>query len=980
VRTRNRQAFYLLEKANFRPHFSSLVLKRSRTCKAFLNKSTSKKTYSRFIRQGNGKGTYFRSYTMKNEDNTKKQLISELSEPRQRTVELEASEAQRKGAEQVIRDAQEYAESILATVREPLLVLDADLRVITANKSFYQTFQVTPDKTENRLLYDIGDRQWDIPKLRELLEKILPKNTTFNDFEVEHDFPTIGRRIMMLNARRIYREADKTQMILLAVEDITERKRLEGASRLATVVRDSNDAITIQDFAGNIIAWNHGAELMFGYSESEALQMTIWQLAPPHKAAEQKDFNRRIFAGDEVSSFETQRLTKDGRLIDVWLTITKLVDEAGKVISIAATERDITERKRAEEVLKESEEKYRVLFDSSMDAFMTLALPDCHFASGNPSTIAMFRAKDEADFLSKTPWELSPELQPDGHLSSEKAKEMIETAVREGNHYFEWTHKRLDGEEFPATVLLTRLELKDQMLLNACVRDITDRKQAEEALASSKQFLSDVIEQSPLSMWISDSGGTLIKMNPACRELFGATDEEAVGKYNILKDNVIEEQGFMPFVENVFKKGEIAQFTLDYDLQKVEHVKVKEGTHTIFDVVVSPIKDIHGKLTNTLVQHKDITERKRAEEALRESEARLNFAMQMTHTGAWELDLLDHTAHRTLIHDRIFGYETLLPSWTYEMFLEHVLPEDRPEVARRFQGAIAAQTDWNFECRIRRTDGEVRWIWAIGTHERNSEGKAMRMSGVVQDITERKQAEDILKKTLLDLERSNQELEQFAYVASHDLQEPLRMVASYTQLLEKRYKDQLDQDAKDFIRFTADGANRMQRLINDLLTYSRVGTRGKPWKPTDCHTMLGQAIANLSMVIEENHAIITSDQLPTVMADASQMVPLFQNLIGNAIKFRGEELPRIHVSAQEKGNEWVFSVKDNGIGIEAQFSERIFIVFQRLHSREKYPGTGMGLAICKKLVERHGGKIWVESELGKGSTFYFSIPKRGSVK
>jgi signal transduction histidine kinase len=248
------------------------------------------------------------------------------------------------------------------------------------------------------------------------------------------------------------------------------------------------------------------------------------------------------------------------------------------------------------------------------------------------------------------------------------------------------------------------------------------------------------------------------------------------------------------------------------------------------------------------------------------------------------------------------------------------------------------------------------------------------------EIAERKRAEDILKKTLLDLERSNKELEQFAYVASHDLQEPLRMVASYTQLLEKRYKDQLDQDAKDFIGFAADGANRMQRLINDLLAYSRVGTRGKPLEPTDCHTVLGQAIVNLSTVIEENHAIVTSDQLPKVMADASQMVQLLQNLVGNAIKFRGEESPRIHVSAQEKGNEWVFSVKDNGIGIEAQFSERIFIAFQRLHSREKYPGTGIGLAICKKIVDRHGGKIWIESELGKGSTFYFTTPKRGSVR
>lgn len=204
------------------------------------------------------------------------------------------------------------------------------------------------------------------------------------------------------------------------------------------------------------------------------------------------------------------------------------------------------------------------------------------------------------------------------------------------------------------------------------------------------------------------------------------------------------------------------------------------------------------------------------------------------------------------------------------------------------------------------------------------------------------------------------------------------MVASYTQLLEKRYKDKLDSDAREFIGFAVGGATRMQRLINDLLAYSHVGTRDKPFEVTDCHSVLGQAIANLRPGIEANDAIIVNDDLPTVMVDASQMVQLFQNLIGNAIKFCGEQPPRIHVSARQKGDEWVFSVKDNGIGIEPQYKEKIFVVFQRLHGPEKYLGTGMGLAICKKIVERHGGRIWVDSEPGGGSTFYFTLPVRGS--
>ena len=238
------------------------------------------------------------------------------------------------------------------------------------------------------------------------------------------------------------------------------------------------------------------------------------------------------------------------------------------------------------------------------------------------------------------------------------------------------------------------------------------------------------------------------------------------------------------------------------------------------------------------------------------------------------------------------------------------------------------------------------------------------------DLVEARQK---LEESVSELGRSNADLQQFAYVASHDLQEPLRMVSSYTQLIARRYKGKLDADADEFIAFAVDGANRMQRLILDLLAYSRVNTAGRQFEPTAMETVLTAALNNLTNAVKESQAIITHDPLPAVMGDDKQLAQLFQNLLSNAVKFGGAQPPRIHISAKQTDGEWLCSVRDHGIGLDPQYADRIFVIFQRLHTREEYPGTGIGLAICKKIVERHGGRIWVESQLGKGTTFYFTM-------
>ena len=322
---------------------------------------------------------------------------------------------------------------------------------------------------------------------------------------------------------------------------------------------------------------------------------------------------------------------------------------------------------------------------------------------------------------------------------------------------------------------------------------------------------------------------------------------------------------------------------------------------------------------------------------------------------------------------RIAGYDEdeLIgkPSLTF------VFPEDRDAVRENAVRMLKGESFSGYEYRIITKLAVIKWVMETVTPV-SYQGRRATL-GNLMDITERKQAEETLKQMVGEIGRSNTELEQFAYVVSHDLQEPLRMVSSYTQLLARRYHDKLDTSANDFINYAVDGAERMRVLLNNLLDYSRLGTHGKPFKLTDFEDVFNQAMTNLKVAIEESEALVTHDYLPTLIVDEGQLVQLFQNLIGNAVKFCNQESPRIHVSAETKSGVWVFSVRDNGIGIDPQHAQRIFEIFKRLHTREEYSGTGMGLAICKKIVERHGGNIWIYSQPGEGSTFYFTIPVTG---
>ncbi len=393
----------------------------------------------------------------------------------------------------------------------------------------------------------------------------------------------------------------------------------------------------------------------------------------------------------------------------------------------------------------------------------------------------------------------------------------------------------------------------------------------------------------------------------------------------------------------------------------------KDGTEFPADVQLSPIESDNGMLVLSTIR--DLTERKRAQQtqALLASLVETSQYAIVTHNIDGVVTTWNEGA------ERLYGRnQTEVIGRSVD---EMIPPQESANIAGHYQSLKDGQGMQEFETRLLRKDGALVEVSMAMSPIHDARGIIVAYSTLSNDITERKRAERALLDRSEELARSNAELEQFAYAASHDLQEPLRMVASYVELLARRYKGRLDNDADEFINFAVDGARRMKRLINDLLTYSRAG-RGRALEPVRLDEAVQHALTNLALNIEETGAMVTCDAMPTVSGDESQLTELVQNLVANAIKFCGENPPAVHISAARKGSSWLISVRDNGIGISSEYAERIFVMFQRLHGPSDYPGTGIGLAICKRIVERHGGKIWMESLPGQGTTFYFTLPAR----
>ena len=599
--------------------------------------------------------------------------------------------------------------------------------------------------------------------------------------------------------------------------------------------------------------------------------------------------------------------------------------------------------------IKKSEEKFSKVFHSNPGA-MTLS-DEKGYIDVNQSFLNLTKYS-RAELIGNTPADLN--------IIDKKTRLQAVNDLKDkgSNHRIEYEIQTKSGEKRDILANFESIQLNNEIKFISFLYDITNLKKSEEALRQSEDKYRSIVETATEGIWIADINARTTFVNKKTTEMLGYSSKELIGKkvYNFMDEESIS------LAKNNLKKR------LNGKSNQYEQKYIRKDGTTLWTIAsATPLRDRNGSITATLGMITDITDRKKVEDALKRHAALLDVSYEAIFS--WELD--GNILSWNQGAERLYGYNS---KEAIGLNSHQLLKPPFYVEFNVIKKILLDNNMWTGELVHRTKEGKYITVESRLQLINDSLGRLIVIE-TNRDITERKANEEKMKSTMAELMRSNRELEQFAYVSSHDLQEPLRMVTLYSQLLERRYKNRLDDDADDFIEYIVEGALRMKQLIDDLLAYSRVTSHAKKLENVNLEKIIKAAISNLSLTIKENDAKITYNHLPTVVADSSQMLQVFQNLITNAIKFHGHSHPKIHISAQNSKNDWTISVADNGIGINSEHQKQIFDVFKRLHTRDTYPGSGIGLSICQKIIERYGGRIWVESQPGQGSTFYFTISK-----
>ncbi len=760
------------------------------------------------------------------------------------------------------------------------------------------------------------------------------------------------------------------------LEELTERdelrtKQIDGSTRVwwaageSSIGREDADnkqfgefvravkdyAIFMLDPDGSVASWNQGAKRIKGYSEDEIVGEHFSTFYTEDDIENDvPETNLETAAEEGRIEDEGWRIKKDGSRFWANVVITAIRDADGTLQGFTKVTRDMTERREYEQQLEEQaewlerqrdelEQELDDIFERIDDAFYAL---DDEFRYEYVNEQAEeYLGEQEGNLIGQKPWEV---LDVD---ESDPIFERFEEAfATQGPIRFEryseplgmWAMVRIYPSESGLSVYF---------------EDITQRKERERELERVYDLLERAERIAGLGGWEIDPDTRDVFWTDHLFDILEVTSDEephlneALDVYHDEDQPIVERA-----VEAALRSGE------SFDIES--RFQTTSGEVRWLRIIGEPdIED--GEVVSLRGAVQDITEQKEREEELQRVRNRMEFALNATDAIVWDWNVDEDQTSFYPSAESLYG--TTVEDW--DDFIEIVHPDDREQVEERIKESLETDEPKSDEIRIDR-NGERRWIEAPGRPIQDEDGST-RLVGVARDITERK----IFERKL---QESNERLEQFAYAASHDLQEPLRMVSSYLQLLEDRYGDELDDDGREFIEFAVDGADRMREMIDALLEYSRVETEGDPFEPVILDTVLEEVLADLQLQIEECDAEITVEELPTVEGDDTQLRQVFQNLLKNAIEYSGDAPPRIHVSAERSGEEWIVSVSDEGIGIDPDDQDRIFEIFQSLHTRDEHAGMGIGLALCKRIVERHDGDIWVDSEPDAGTTFWFSLP------
>jgi PAS domain S-box-containing protein len=853
---------------------------------------------------------------------------------------------ERQRLEDEVRASEEKLRGIFEAISDSIILSTPDGRVIDLNDAAVRLHGYTSkEELIGKNAVDLvaeSDRQ----KVAEQGIKALKKAGTFDRLEYKvlradgTEFDAEFSGVPLCDS------AGKVVRWVTMSRDITQRKQMQEelrktAEKLRIVVESIGDMLIITDRDLKYVDVNEAAMRMLGCTDrGELLEKEIAEaISGKDRDRVIKELRRALKKKSGIELIEYALVSADGKEHEVEAAAEILRDCAGVVAGLVVSGRDVTERRRMQEEVRASEEKLRTTFDAIGDG-ITVTDVNGTIISVNDAVVHMGGFATKEELIGRNGFEL---------MSEPDRKRIIKETMKafsEGRNTkrMEYTFVPAKGRPFSADLQLTMLRDSDGNPSGfiGMTRDISDRLEMEKAMKESEARFRELFENmsSGVAVYEAVNGGeefVFKDFNQAAERIGNTTKDKVIGKRILEAYPKLKEFGLFGVLQRVWKTGNPERLPDSY--YEDEYRKGWRDNY-IYKLPTGEVVAVYD----------DVTDRIKAMEEVRASGEKLRAMFESTSDGIVVTDPRFNILEANEAAARIFGHKS-----------------KESLIGTSALGLISAEKAVD-------ADGKQILIEFSLSQIRDTAGNLTGNIGVVRDVTVRRRMEASLKKTVANLERSNRDMQQFVYVASHDLQEPLRMISSFTQLLNRRYKGKLDAEADDFITYAVNGANVLQERIQALAIFSRVSTQGKPLALTDLELVLERALSSLNSVIESSKAVVTHDPLPSIVADSAQMAQVFQYLIDNAIKFRGEATPQIRVSAKEQGDEWVFSVSDNGMGIMPEFKERIFVLFQRLHGVE-FGGTGIGLPVSKKIVERHGGRIWVESEPGKGSTFYFAIPK-----